>query len=153
VKPKRVTIVVWGAGGPSMRILPLQHGVSLDVKSTWGLFITGTAPAFIERGRKFLRFAGAKLRAFVGAFEDDGEAIDFKAGPMNDWRSDESDPEDRLESLFEMAGDEALVEATDPGKQGGGSIGMRWMLMTQAVIGTVLLIFVISYFQKGGLPL
>lgn len=132
--------------------MPVQHGVALDPKAPWGLFIAGTPPARAERKRKVLRFAPPKYKGFVGAFENDGEAIDFQAGPMNDWRSEDKDPDDLLKDLHVTTGEAALMEARNP-QSNSGSIGMKFTVLTEAIVIMVGIMFLLAYLQKDGLPI
>lgn len=68
---------------------PYEHGIAVDPKAPSGVEIDVPAASVTSRPR-FSPWP--QTRPIVGMFAGDGEAINFRAGPMHDWRTPMANP-------------------------------------------------------------
>lgn len=155
-----IDVLVFGLQGLAPERRLFRHGIALHARRPSGIK-ANAPPAALRHGRRVMPWESST--PILGAFEGDGEAINFEAGPMHDWRSpgagvDINDEHseaardklanDLILDIDEEAGFAALMDDSDSNR---GSVGQHIVTLTYIVVLLVGLMYVASYFQSGGL--
>lgn len=83
-KPKLDVVTIFPGGDIELRKLPVEdYGALVDAKKGQSVLLTAP-PARYRLGKRIVPWE--RVSPIRAHFADDGEDLNFQAGPMNDWR-------------------------------------------------------------------
>lgn len=145
-----------------------ETGLLVDTKRHETVMLTGR-PAMYRLGQRVVPWV--RERSVVAFFSGDGESLDFKAGPENDWRQtpleieelpDEATPmmrarawqwlvDRKYQQLKSTAGKRALMTVNDVTTTSQGSLSMLVTLTIVAVMIVFAMVLFTYVENRGGM--